>query len=127
VTRFVLDTTFVIDVLRGNQAARARYRRFFEAGDDPVLTDVVVCEASTGTSTHPDPDLSRILEEIEFIQPHFEVALRAGQLRAESRRAGGTLSLPDALIAAAAEADGAVVLTRNEKDFALTPARVETY
>jgi predicted nucleic acid-binding protein len=127
VTRFVLDTTFVIDVLRGVPAARVRYRRFFEEGDDPVVTDVVVCEASTGTSTHPDPDLSRILDEIEFVQSHFDVALRAGQIRAESRRVGRALSLPDALIAAVAEADGAVVLTRNEKDFALTPARLETY
>ncbi len=36
------------------------------------------------------------------------------------------LSLPDALIAAAAE-DDAIVLTRNVRDFALTPVRVETY
>jgi predicted nucleic acid-binding protein len=37
------------------------------------------------------------------------------------------LSLEDALIAAAAEAAEATVLTRNVRDFALTPARVETY
>jgi predicted nucleic acid-binding protein len=36
------------------------------------------------------------------------------------------LSLADALIAAATE-DDAVVLTRNVRDFALTPVRVEAY
>jgi predicted nucleic acid-binding protein len=38
-----------------------------------------------------------------------------------------TLSAPDALIAASAEALDATVLTRNLRDFALTPVPVETY
>jgi predicted nucleic acid-binding protein len=37
------------------------------------------------------------------------------------------LSLADALIAAAADAAGAMVLTRNTRDFALTPVRVDSY
>jgi predicted nucleic acid-binding protein len=35
--------------------------------------------------------------------------------------------LADALIAAAAYVMNAAVLTRNQRDFALTPIRVETY
>lgn len=126
-TRYYLDTTFVIDVLRGAPAARTRFRRLFEEADDIVMTEVVACEAATGTSSHPDPDLDGILSQVEFAQPYFDVALRAGQLRSESRRVGRTLSLADALIAAAAFADDAVVLTRNVKDFAQTPARIESY
>jgi predicted nucleic acid-binding protein len=37
------------------------------------------------------------------------------------------LSLADALIAAVADALGASVVTRNVRDFALTPVRVERY
>ena len=51
----------------------------------------------------------------------------AGRWRGEVRRAGRNLSLADALIAAAAEASDAIVLTRNVRDFSLTPVRVETY
>jgi predicted nucleic acid-binding protein len=40
---------------------------------------------------------------------------------------GRTLGLADALIAAAAFADNAAVLTRNTRDFALTPVRLVTY
>ena len=47
-----------------------------------------------------------------------------GQMR---KRRGWTLSAPDALIAASAEAIDAAVLTRNVRDFALTQARIETY
>jgi predicted nucleic acid-binding protein len=53
--------------------------------------------------------------------------LDAGRWRAEARRRGRTLSLPDALIAAAAVAMDATVITRNVRDFALTPAVVESY
>jgi predicted nucleic acid-binding protein len=72
-------------------------------------------------------DLQAFLEPVEFIQPGPDAAMRAGVFRAEARRRGYHLSLADALIAAAAEAADAVVLTRNVRHFALTPVQVETY
>jgi predicted nucleic acid-binding protein len=56
-----------------------------------------------------------------------KLPLQAGAWRAEARARGRTLSLADALIAAAAFSNGAVVLTRNVRDFWLTPVQVETY
>ena len=63
---------------------------------------------------------------VEFVQPSAESARLGGAWRQEARTRGATLSLADALIVAAAHPD-AVILTRNARDFALTPARVETY
>jgi predicted nucleic acid-binding protein len=40
---------------------------------------------------------------------------------------GRSLSLADSLIAAAADVGDAAVLTRNVRDFAMTPVRIETY
>lgn len=71
--------------------------------------------------------LVRLLRPMEFIQPGPESALEAGRWRAEVRRRGRTLSLADALIAAAAQAVEATVLTRNLSDFSLTPVAVEGY
>jgi predicted nucleic acid-binding protein len=98
----------------------------FEAGDEPVTTDIVVCEVATGAPAHPDPDLIAFLEPVEFVRPGPEAALLAGSWRADVRRQGRAPSLVDALIAAA-DAAGAVVLTRNARDYALTPAIVEPY
>jgi predicted nucleic acid-binding protein len=64
---------------------------------------------------------------MDFAQPRYDAVMRAGQWRAEARRSGRTLSLSDALIGAAAESADATVLTRNHRDFALMPVRVETY
>jgi predicted nucleic acid-binding protein len=125
-TRFVLDTTFIIDHLRGDPAAQERFDRMFTNGDEPIVNEIVACEAWTGAPTPDDPALRAILDAVKFVQPGPASAERAGAWRQKARRRGFVLSLADALIAAAAEAD-AVVLTRNVREFALTPVRVDTY
>lgn len=125
--RYVLDSAFVIDHLRGQAGATERFARLFEDGDEPMVNEVVCCEVRAGMR---DPDvvhLSAFLEPVEFIQPGPDAALLAGAWRAAARRSGRHLSLPDALIAAAAHTVGGVVLTRDLRDFALTDARVEGY
>jgi predicted nucleic acid-binding protein len=125
--RLLLDSTFVIDLLDGVPDAIARQRRMFESGDEPFTNEVVICEVRAGLKHRDEPDLVGILEPVEFIQPGPEAALLAGQWRRSAHEHGYRLSLPDALIAAAADAIDAAVLTRNVRDFALTPVRVETY
>lgn len=125
--RYVLDTTFLIDCLRGLPAAKARLRAMFESGDAMLINETAVCEAASGARPEGEDDLAALIEPLEFIQPGPDTAIRAGRWRMASRRAGATLSVPDALIAAAAFDSDAAVLTRNVRDFALTPVRVETY
>ena len=125
--RYMLDTTFVIDYLRNDAAAVERFERFFTDGDDVFVNEIVICEASTGARIHPDPGLMAMLDPLEFVQPGPDAPHRAGEWRTDARRRGLVLSLADALIAAAAEAADATVLTRNVRDFALTPVRVEPY
>jgi len=38
----VLDSTFIIDHRKGDPDARAHWRRMFEEGDRPVVTEIVV-------------------------------------------------------------------------------------
>jgi tRNA(fMet)-specific endonuclease VapC len=125
--RYLLDTTFVIDHLRGEPAAVSRLAQLFADGDEVLVNEVVVCEAATGAPVHPDPDLIALLEPVEVVQPPADAAITAGRWRAEARARGRALSLADSLIAAAAEAAGASVLTRNVRDFHLTPVRVQEY
>lgn len=125
-TRYMLDTSFLIDHLRGDAAAVERFARICELGDDAIINEIVSCEVWTGAPATGDPPLRALMNAIEFVQPGPAAAELAGRWRREARDAGHVLSLPDALIAAAAFPD-AIVLTRNVRDFALTPARVETY
>ena len=123
----VVDSSFVIDHLRGEPSAIARWQELFESGDTPVATSVVVCEVAAGLRARDEHHLLALLEPAEFVQPGREIALTAGRWRSAAHGRGFRLGLADALVAASAAALGAPVLTRNVRDFRLTPVRVETY
>lgn len=125
--RLLVDSAFVIDYLRNEPGAVGRWIDGFSRGDEPLINEIVVCEVRSGMRDWQVRTLEVFLEPVEFIQPGPMHALLAGQWRAEARARGLHLSLADALIAAAADAADAAVLTRNVRDFAMTPVRVETY
>ena len=125
--RLLIDSAFVIDYLNGVPESRARWEAIWANGDEPIVNEIVVCEVRAGLREPDVPDLEAFMQPIEFVQPGPEHALLAGRWRTDARAIGRSLSLADALIAAAANAAEAAVLTRNVRDFALTPIRVETY
>jgi predicted nucleic acid-binding protein len=125
--RFFLDTTFAIDVLRGQAAAAGRFARLFADGDETFVGETVICELATGARPAEQDALDAFVRTVEFVQPGPDVALLAGRWRGEARSRGLTLSLPDALIAATTNALGAALITRNVRDFAITPVQISTY
>ena len=125
--RYLLDTSFLIDYMHDDLSTVARFERLFDEGDALLVTELAVCELAMGVGPANEAAMRALLEPLEFVQPGPGSALLAGRWRREARVLGSTLSLPDALIAAAAEASDAVVLTRNLRDLALTPVRVEAY
>jgi predicted nucleic acid-binding protein len=126
-TRYVLDSTFLIDHLRGDPEAVQRFRDMNESGDESMVTDISATELWSGRLAGSEHEIERFVRYIEYIHPGPETARLAGIWRAEAREAGRTLGVPDALIAATAFDQEATVLTRNIRDFALMPVRVETY
>lgn len=123
----LVDSSFVIDHMLGDPGARARWTRVFADGEQPYVTEIVVCEVRAGLREADEPHLAALMLPIEFVQPGPAVAMQAGRWRYAAHRNGRKLSLADGLIAATADALHAAVLTRNVRDFALTPVRVETY
>lgn len=126
-SQYLLDTSFLIDVMRGDPGAQQRLERLWSEAEAIYVNEIVVCELFTGLR---DPDVKKgrtLVQPLEFVQPGPETALLAGRWRSQAQQQGRTLSLADALIAATAESLGAAVLTRNLRDFALTPASIESY
>ncbi len=126
-TRLMLDSSFVIDHLRGLPAASERWHRLWADGDDPIVTDIIVVEVRVGLRAADSVYLERMLEPMEYIHVGPKQSLIAGEWRAAQKARGRSLSLGDALIGVAAWSEGAAVLTRNVRDFELMPVRVETY
>ena len=127
VVRYFLDTTFAIDYLRSEPSALERFERMLTSGDEPFVNDVVACELATGARPDEHAGLAAFLAAVEFVQPGPDVAVLAGRFRGQARSRGLTLSVPDALIAATTDALGAVLITRNVRDFAITPVQISSY
>jgi hypothetical protein len=125
--RYLLDTAFLIDHMRGDAGAARRMADLWANATAIYVNEIVVCELMAGLGPEDVPFGQALLEPLDFIQPGPESAVEAGRWRAEARRRGRTLSLADALIAAAAKAAAATILTRNQRDFWLTPVPVEGY
>lgn len=120
----LLDTTVLIDVLRGREAAD-RLRRM--RGDEPVpyVCAVNVEEIWRGARESEQPAVERLLGSLRLARLGAEEGARAGRWRRDFAAAGVTLTQADCLIAAAALSAGATLATGNPKHFPMRELAVE--
>jgi predicted nucleic acid-binding protein len=130
----LLDTTFLIDYLRGSEATGS----YLEAHEDDELatTTINLKELAVGSHLAGDESKHDLLSRFGWLRVHpFSVdhAFRAGRLEADLRADDAITAdrvdtlTGDILIAAvAAEHDGAVV-TRNTTDFEQIGVETESY
>lgn len=122
---FLLDTTVLIDLLRGRAGARRRLETLRRSGDDPYVCAINVEEAVRGLRPQEGEAARRLLEGLREAPLGSAEGWRAGEWRRGLADGGRTLSQADCLIAAAAQAIGARVATGNPKDFPMSELAVE--
>ena len=104
----VFDTNIVIDALNGVPEADAEYERY----ERLFISRITWMEVLIGEKDD-DTQLRDFLEtRFEIIPLDLAVAETAVQLRRAHR-----IRLPDAIIWATAQANEAILITRNTKDF----------
>ena len=113
----LLDTTVLIDLLRGRPEAARRLRAIRAAGDDPFASAVNVEEVARGLLPGEDAAARKLVDGLRMAPLGAAEGWRAGEWRREHAARGETLSQADCLIAAAASAVGARVATGNAKHF----------
>jgi len=116
----MVDSTFVIDVLRSDPAALQKSRDLDARPDAKVLSTPVVYEITAGllyTRSRSEATAFRALASRFVILPFDEpAAARAAEVRAELMRLGRAKSHVDVMIAGVASAGGHVLITR-DSDF----------
>jgi predicted nucleic acid-binding protein len=122
--RILLDTTVLIDALRGCPAAK-RVRELRDQGHVPWISPINVEEVLRGARESEEPVVLRFLEGMRLVTLRQEEGMRAGRWRREHARKGVTLSQADCLIAAAAVGVGARLATGNPKHFPMEGLEVE--
>ena len=126
-TRFLLDTNILSDLVRNPQGHIAA--QIAEVGEAAICTSIIVAAelrfgAAKRASSRLTAQLERILSAIDG-QPFDAPADAAyGELRAQLEAAGRPIGGNDMLIAAHALSTGCIVVTDNEREFARV-ARLE--
>jgi predicted nucleic acid-binding protein len=120
----LLDTTVLIDVLRGMGAAR-RLLDMRASGEVPFLCCVNVEEIWRGIRPEEESAAGRLVDGLQLADLGVAEGRLAGRWRREAAARGVTLSQADCLIAAAAVGVGARLATGNPKHFPMTELEVE--
>lgn len=121
----LLDTTVLIDVLRGRPGTVARLLELRTRGDDPWTTAVNVEEVTRGLRPSELGSAAGLLDALWIAPLGRAEGERAGTWRREHAKRGRTLSQADCLIAAAASSLGARLATGNPRDFPMRDLHVE--
>ncbi|GAC1441194.1 MAG: hypothetical protein NVSMB55_08280 [Mycobacteriales bacterium] len=120
----VLDTTVLIDVLRGRPAGD-RLLQLQRSGDQPATTAINVEEIVRGIRPAERDIAGTLFDGLLVLDIGRREAEQAGTWRREYAAKGRTLAQADCLIAATAAAAGARLATGNPKDFAMLRGAVD--
>ncbi len=135
---YLLDTTFLVDLVKGQVDAVHKARDIDDSGQVACISVITVVEYLRGIHYlfGNDPKLlARKLAKAESDLARFEVipineriGRIAAKIWAEIKRAGRPIGLADVLIAATALRDDLTILTRNVQHFLrIRGLKIETY
>ena len=120
----LLDTTVLIDVLRGRGAVD-RLRSLRQAGDNPFVCAVNVEETVRGLRPGEEEAARRLFAGVRVAPLGRQEGWAAGEWRRDYASRGVTLSQADCLVGAAALAVGGRLATGNPRDFPMPELAVE--
>jgi tRNA(fMet)-specific endonuclease VapC len=123
-TRYLLDTNIISDLIRHPQGKAAR--RIARAGDDNICTSIIVAaELRYGCAKSGSIRLLKAVDDLlgEIAVLPFDAPADSdyGRIRRELEAAGKPIGGNDLLIAAHAKAIGATIVTANADEFKRVP------
>lgn len=110
----VLDTTVLIDVLRGHSSAVGYVLELEEVG---VCSEVTRVEVLRGLRSEERRPAERLFQVLRWVPVDEEIARAAGELGRQLRRSHGGIGVADLVIGATAERLGLPLATTNIKHF----------
>lgn len=125
-TRYLLDTSSLIDFTKGREPVTARILAMLERGDEIVICAVTIAELYSGFALDDIADWLPFARRLYYHDISLDAAIGAGRDRYQFARQGWAIATTDALIAAAARELGAILVTDNTRHFPMTDIRVES-
>lgn len=115
--RYVLDSSVVIDHVRGRPGAHDFLRQVVMAGGELWSVTPVRTEVIAGMRGDEEDRTMRLLDSLRWLEVTTELADHAGRLAMRYVRSHAGIGAVDYLLAAGTTNLGATLLTRNVKHF----------
>ena len=125
-----LDTSFLIDLLRGHEGALAKARLLDQEGEAIYIAAPALAEYLDGAHFIGGTYLQEAVQLIagrDIVPFDKDAGVTAAELRSSLRRRGVALAMIDAMIAAVALRDHHVLVTRDAAFSAIPGLAVESY
>lgn len=120
----LLDSTVLIDVLRGHAAAGA----YLESLDRrPTCSEISRVEVLRGLRSHERSSCERLLGSLAWAPLNEEIARRAGELGRQYRRSHAGFGAADLSVAATAQVLGLPLATANVRHFPMFESLAPPY
>jgi predicted nucleic acid-binding protein len=120
----VVDTSILIDLLRGRAAARDYLR---ELDEPPLVSEVTRVEILRGLRPAERKATERLFDALRWVAVDEAISRRAGELGRQWDRQRPGIALADLVIAASAEHLGASLATTNVRHFPMFAALAPPY
>ncbi len=128
----ILDTSFVIDFLKGNREAVAKMQSVIKDGKDYGITAPTIFELWSGLvslnkSAHEKEKIMAIISKLIIYPMDRKAAELGGRIDGELIRRGQTIDAEDAMIAGIALAHNKEILTRDLHFNRIDGLKIERY
>jgi predicted nucleic acid-binding protein len=120
----LLDTSVVIDILRGAAPAIAYARGLPEP---PICSEITRVEVVRGLRSSEHRATERLFAALRWVPVDEPIARRAGELGRRFRRSHQGLAVADLVIAATVQELGCELATLNVRHFPMIPALPPPY
>src|SRR3989338_6350417 len=114
----ILDTSFLIDLMNGDQAAALRKQKLSENKEVYRVTALTIFELWDGIASSDKPEKEKLkalaaLSDIHTIPLNRKFAEKGGEISGSLTKEGQTINAIDSMIAAIAMLENEALLTRN--------------
>ena len=129
----ILDTTFLIDILRNKQEASDKLKSLEKLNVPIAVAAPSIVEIFAGLhySKKSDEEKGRIIDVLESQVIHDldkESARKAGEIKGNLIKTGNDIELMDCMIAGIAKVNNETLVTRNIKHFSrINGLKIENY
>lgn len=120
----VLDTSVLIDVLRGSEPAT---RWLLTLDDVPICSEITRTEVLRGVRSAERSPTERLLQALRWIAVDERISRRAGELGREYRGSHTGLGVADLIIAATGLELDTLLATANVRHFPMFPGLQPPY